>query len=307
MNPDIEVRYSPIGIEGRTLTGTVMKYGEVSTGAPRPEKFLPGAFKVPPDGVILNVQHDRNKPIARTPDTLILTDTAEALELRAEVPGTQEGSDTIVLVRNRILTGLSVEFQAVKEHFEAGVRVIAEAVLSGVSVVDRAAYSGSKVEARRMRGVSMSFKIPYGKKMRCECCTKAPNVRFRKGAFDDVVNEKSEGDTLAVVGNYRGALSSKRRGTLRPKNTKDALVVESDLADIQPARDLIAQADDVPILARPIVDFDKSKFTVVGDVAEIEKAHVRGFILGPSDASAGWEPVRIIREAEENRRVHTWL
>ena len=70
-----------------------MRYGEIATGAPRPEKFLPGAFKIPPDGVILNVQHDRNKPIARTPDTLILTDTAESLELRADVPGTQEGTD----------------------------------------------------------------------------------------------------------------------------------------------------------------------------------------------------------------------
>ena len=59
---NLEYRFSPVKIDGRVLSGTVMRYGEIATGAPRPEKFLPGAFKVPPDGVILNVQHDRNKP-----------------------------------------------------------------------------------------------------------------------------------------------------------------------------------------------------------------------------------------------------
>ena len=286
-----------------------MRYGEIATGAPRPEKFLPGAFKIPPDGVILNVQHDRNKPIARTPDTLILTDTAESLELRADVPGTQEGTDTLTLVRNRILTGLSVEFRAVQEHFEAGVRVITEAVLSGVAVVDRSAYSGSVVEARRIGGVSMSFKIPYEKKLRCECCTKANQVRFKKGALDEVA-EGTDGDVLAVSGNYKGALASRKRGSLRPKKEKDALAVEMDVADTQSGRDLVAQADDVDILARPIVDFERSVFTVEGEgeaaVAVIEKAHVRGFTLGSTDARAGWDPIKIIRESEK-RRGQIWL
>ena len=305
MSDNLEYRFSPVKIEGRVLSGTVMRYGEIATGAPRPEKFLPGAFKVPPDGVILNVQHDRNKPIARTPDTLILTDTAEALELRATVPETVEGTDTLTLVRNRILTGLSVEFRAIQEHFEAGVRVITEAILSGVAVVDRSAYSGSVVEARRIPGFRMSYKVPYDKKLRCECCTKASNVRFKKGSLDDVA-DGTDGDVLAVSGNYKGALASRKRGSLRPKKTDNALVVEMDIADTQSGRDLIAQADDVDILARPIVDFNKSTFTVEGDTAVIERAHVRGFTLGSTDAVEGWTPVKIIRKAEK-RRVQVWL
>ena len=302
---ELEYRFSPVKIEGRVLSGTVMRYGEIATGAPRPEKFLPGAFKIPPDGVILNVQHDRNKPIARTPDTLILTDTAEALELRAEVPATTEGSDAITLVRNKILVGLSVEFRAVKEHFEAGVRVITEAVLSGVAVVDRAAYAGSVVEARRIGGLSMNFRIPYDKKLRCECCTKANNVRFSKGSLDEVV-DNTDGDILAVSGNYKGALASRRRGSLRPRKTDNALEVEMDVADTTSGRDLIAQADDVDILARPIVDFSRSEFTVVGDEAVITRAHVRGFTLGSTDAREGWTPVKIIKESEK-RRAQVWL
>ena len=302
---ELEYRFSPVKIEGRVLSGTVMKYGEIATGAPRPEKFLPGAFKLPPDGVILNVQHDRNKPIARTPDTLVLTDTAESLELRATVPETVEGTDTLTLVRSRILTGLSIEFRAVKEHFEAGVRVITEAVLSGVAVVDRAAYGGSVVEARRIGGLGIRFRIPYDKKLRCECCTKASNVRFSKGSLDEVV-DNTDGDILAVSGNYKGALASRKRGTLRPRKTDNALEVEMDVADTTSGRDLIAQADDVDILARPIVDFSRSEFTVVGDEAVITRAHVRGFTLGSTDAREGWTSLKIIRESE-NRRGQVWL
>ena len=301
----LEYRFTPVSLDGRVLSGVVMRYGEIATGAPRPERFDPGAFRFPDDGVILNVQHDRNRPLARTPETLILKDTAAALELRADVPETREGTDTLELVRTRVLTGLSVEFRAVKEHFEAGVRVITEALLSGVSVVDRAAYSGSVVEARRIPGFRMSYKVPYDKKLRCECCTKASNVRFKKGSLDEVADGEN-GDVLAVSGNYKGALASRKRGSLRPKKTDNALVVEMDIADTQSGRDLIAQADDVDILARPIVDFNKSTFTVEGDTAVIERAHVRGFTLGSTDAVEGWTPVKIIREAEK-RRVQVWL
>ena len=301
----LEYRFTPVSLDGRVLSGVVMRYGEIATGAPRPERFDPGAFRFPDDGVILNVQHDRNRPLARTPDTLILKDTAAALELRAELPETREGTDTLELVRSRVLTGLSVEFRAVKEHFEAGVRVITEALLSGVAVVDRSAYSGSVVEARRIPGFRMSYKVPYDKKLRCECCTKASNVRFKKGSLDDVADGEN-GDVLAVSGNYKGALASRKRGSLRPKKTDNALVVEMDIADTQSGRDLIAQADDVDILARPIVDFNKSTFTVEGDTAVIERAHVRGFTLGSTDAVEGWTPVKIIREAEK-RRVQVWL
>ena len=142
----LEYRFAPVALEGRVLSGTIMQYGEIATGAPRPERFLPGAFEF--DDVLLNVQHDRKRPLARTPDTLVLTDTAEALTLTATLPETRECTDTLELVKNRVLRGLSVEFRVKKQHFEAGVRVIEKAILSAVGVVDTAAYAGAVVEAR---------------------------------------------------------------------------------------------------------------------------------------------------------------
>ena len=142
----LEYRFAPVALEGRVLSGTIMQYGEIATGAPRPERFLPGAFEF--DDVLLNVQHDRKRPLARTPETMILTDTAEALTLTATLPETRECDDILELVRKRVLTGLSVEFRAVRERLEGRVRVIEKAILSAVGVVDIAAYAGAVVEAR---------------------------------------------------------------------------------------------------------------------------------------------------------------
>ena len=146
MANELEYRYVPVELDGNVLSGTVMRYGEIAKGVPRPERFLPGSLSF--EDVILNVQHDRGRPIARTPETLVLTDSNESLELRADVPETREGTDALLLVKQRILQGLSVEFRSVKEHYEAGVRVIEKAVLSGIGLVDKPAYVGSTVEAR---------------------------------------------------------------------------------------------------------------------------------------------------------------
>ena len=146
MSDKLEYRFAPVELEGRTLTGTVMRYGEIAQGDYGPEKLLPGALEF--SDVILNVQHKRDRPLARTPDTLVLTDTAEALTLSAELPETRECTDTLELVKQRVLRGLSIEFKVKKQHFKAGVRVIEKAALSGIGVVDTAAYASAAVEAR---------------------------------------------------------------------------------------------------------------------------------------------------------------
>ena len=117
----IEYRFQKLELpeEGsRILQGTVLPYGEIAMGDFGPEKFLPGSLDF--SDVILNVQHDRGRPIARTPETLILTDSEKALELHAELPETQEATDALLSVRSRLLRGLSVEFSVIEQSFEAG-------------------------------------------------------------------------------------------------------------------------------------------------------------------------------------------
>lgn len=78
---DIEVRAEGDGPP--VVSGTVIRYGESSQVTPTiKERFRPGAFG--PDvgrlDVILNVMHDRARPLARSNGGgLVLTDSPEAL------------------------------------------------------------------------------------------------------------------------------------------------------------------------------------------------------------------------------------
>ena len=77
----MEIRFAEIRHEGRTLSGVAMRYGSIAKLPWGPERFAPAAFgDVKAADVILNFQHDRSRPLARTGGGgLLLTDTPEAL------------------------------------------------------------------------------------------------------------------------------------------------------------------------------------------------------------------------------------
>ena len=146
-----EFRFCEVRREGRTLSGQGIVYGDVARVGARAERFLPGAFGADVGGldVLLNVQHDRGRVLARSGGGgLTLTDTASALEVRAELPKTRESDDTLELVEAKILRGFSLEFVALRESMEGPTRVIASARLAGLAVVDKPAYQASTISAR---------------------------------------------------------------------------------------------------------------------------------------------------------------
>ena len=146
----MEYRFCELRREGRTLEGKAIAYGDTARIGARSERFLPGAFGADVGGldVLLNVQHDRARPLARTGGGLVLTDTAAALEVRAELPATREADDALELVGAKILRGFSLEFVALRERMEGPTRVITSARLAGLAIVDRPAYQQSVVSAR---------------------------------------------------------------------------------------------------------------------------------------------------------------
>ena len=147
-----ERRYAPLVVEWRqnggrpVVSGVVVKYGDTAQLPGFRERFMPGAFggELAAADVILNVLHDRGRPLARTlGGGLTLTDSPTALEARAELPQTTEAKDVAELLRLGVLAGLSAEFVAVSESFVQGVRLIEAAQLRGLALVDRPAYSSS--------------------------------------------------------------------------------------------------------------------------------------------------------------------
>ena len=149
---ETEIRYSEVRAEpdGRILIGRILVYRDVAILPFGREMFLPGAFSpVESLDVILNLQHQRTAPIARTAGGgLYLEDGQDTLSMRADLPESSAGTEALNLVRGKILRGLSVEFKALQENMVAGVREISKAMLTGIGLVDRPAYPKSNLEAR---------------------------------------------------------------------------------------------------------------------------------------------------------------
>ena len=133
--------------DGRTLTGTVLRYGDEALvsvrGRVMRERFEARAFEPIPD-VPLVVQHDESLVIAKGGD-YALNDGPRELTLRAEL---RADSAALKLVKAGALAGYSLKFFPIEERMEHGVRIIARAKLAHVGLVDAGAYPGSLAEVR---------------------------------------------------------------------------------------------------------------------------------------------------------------
>ena len=157
---DVEYRFAPFefrAVDGGpgVLDGVAMPYGSIAHVAPGlRERFEPGAFgaDVGAGDVLVNWQHDRARPLARTRGGgLVLSDGPEALRAEVTLPNTEAGRDVAVLAQRGVLSGFSVEFHALRDRVEGGVRVVESARLSGVAIVDRPAYPDAVIAALRAR------------------------------------------------------------------------------------------------------------------------------------------------------------
>ena len=136
-------------VEGRKLTGTVLNYGEVSPS--HRERFAPGSIRMA-EAVHLDLNHDPERAVAYMPGGgLELVNGERSLELTAELPPIPAADRALEDIRTGKVTGLSVEFRAVKESRDGGIRVIEQAELAGVGIVAQPSYQNSRVEARARR------------------------------------------------------------------------------------------------------------------------------------------------------------
>ena len=144
-----ELRFCELRQAGdRGIEGDAVIYGDVAKLPWGSERIEAGAFS-PLGDVMLNRQHERAAPLARTGGGgLQLTDTPEGLRIAADLPATRDAEDVLELVRRRILRGLSIEFETTGERFEGRVRIVERANLFAVAVVDSPAYPQSLIEAR---------------------------------------------------------------------------------------------------------------------------------------------------------------
>ena len=287
-------------VAGRTLSGTVLRYGDLSPE--HRERFEPGAF-APVPAVPLNLQHDRRMQVLDA-GAFILTDTERALEVRADLPA---DSAALALVKRGALNGFSVEFHARAERREAGVRVIERAALVGIGLVDHPSYPDSLAEVRRRgdRGGRLGTfrgRVPAGKRMQCQCGPKGCfDALFSQAALRGVV--QSEDEILAVWGDYARAVASKKRRTVRFWEGDDgALEYAVDIPNTEAGRALKETLDAraVDVVARPFIDTDASDFTIKGTTAEYDTVKVRALTVGATDRDAGWPAVYLQSDPDDD-------
>ena len=222
----IEYRYAEFDdSDGRTLLGTVVRYGDISTATPvGAEQFLSGVFgDVQGLDTILNMQHDRTRPLARTGGGgLVLTDSDERLRIEATLPETRDGDDALELVEKGVLRGFSTEFISRQETDRNGVRSISQAALPGIALVDKPAYEGSIIAEIRQQGEGISGEFSYETDSIVAATGRVRKERIRPGAFSYAISAPDREINL-VLGDNSRPLASKRAGSLILEDTPTAL------------------------------------------------------------------------------------
>ena len=337
--PVRERRYSGIEVraEGRRLVGPAVSYGEISPS--HRERFEAGAFSLDTSEVrYLDYQHDRSRVLAFTGAGLSFRDTDSALIVEATLPALPLADVALDEVRSGKLTGFSIEFKAIDERTEEGIRIVSRAELPGVGLVSRPSYQGSRVELRARSGRTLRATIPSGRKLSCRCS--GQDCGYASFAGDVLAEAIEEGfskgvqeagdDVLAAWGSYDAPLASRSAGTMRASMVDGNAVVDIDLP-IGPEGDAVLRAaENSGIVVRPHLDSALSESTIttadrinalsnlsqrqeVDAVRVYSKMRIRGIVVNATDAREGWPSPEFIATPEVyddtnlRRRAAIWL
>ena len=318
-----ERRFSGLELraEGRRLSGTVIRYGDVSPT--HRERFEPGSLRMA-ESVHLDLHHDPERAVAWHPGGgLTLDDNRQALTMRAELPPLPAANRALAEIRDGRVNGLSVEFHARRERREGAIRVIESAELRGIGIVRSPSYGDSRVEARAKSGRVLTATVPTDAPLACECVagrgsggTCPAMVRFQREipkliaeTIDRAHAEAVAGihgrDVLAVAKDYGNPIASARRGTLRAESTDAGLVLAMDLPAGRVGDDVVAASETAGIIARPLIDYESAETAFVDgpDGREVSRARVRAFLIGSTDAREGWPDARIDHDAGDVDRA----
>lgn len=143
-------------IDGRTIVGLAVPFNRVATVSDDgrttyKESFERGAFARTiahrADKIRAHAQHKTERlPIGKATH---LQETDAGLESHLRVSDTSDGNDVLALVRDGVMTGLSIGFRGVQHSMRSGVKVRTEVALSEISVVADPAYADAQIQGIR--------------------------------------------------------------------------------------------------------------------------------------------------------------
>ena len=301
-------------VEGRKLSGVVMRYGDISPS--HRERFLPGSIRLA-ESVHLDLHHDPERAVAWHPGGgMKLSNGRDALIMTAELPPIPAADRALDEIRKGQMSGLSIEFQAERERRDGDIRVIEAATLSGIGIVRAPSYQQSQVEARRRKGGVKNpwIKAQWVARKSGDCDCQGPScktVSFEPGAFTESL--ASDREMLALAGANR-PLASVRKGTLSVRETDGGdIEIEIDRlsAETEIGLDLAGQAKATRVVARPWITVEESEYTETGTHRTFTRAALRGVIVKATTADDGWQEIAFWGERQalprERRARRIWL
>jgi HK97 family phage prohead protease len=131
-------------LETRTITGTVVTFGEVGNTSAGPTLFEVGSIVIPEDvsAVRFNLEHNRQAPIGRA-SRLEATDATVTGAFK--IAGTRAGDDALLEASEGLRDGMSVGVKVLKAASVEGVLRVSAAQLEEVSLVAFPAIASAKV------------------------------------------------------------------------------------------------------------------------------------------------------------------
>ena len=156
----LQYRFAELRYDGdRTVSGVVLNYSDMAQldSKGTKERFEPRAFgDLENEDIILNFQHDRTVPIARTGGGgLQIHDDGTQVTLSATLPNTRAADDALELIKNKVMRGFSIEFMPTKQRWDKRTRVVSKAQLKNIAIVDRPAYPQSIIDLRAQEELQM--------------------------------------------------------------------------------------------------------------------------------------------------------
>ena len=147
-NYQIRTSEKPLIVEG-----TAIVFNEPAKIGKFTERIAPEALNgVNLDDVTLLINHDgKGIPLARSPKTLTLEVTEKGLEMKAELPDTEQGRSVYETVKRGDLSQMSFEFDIGAQDIDEQTKTATITAISKVyeiSIVNRAAYPQTKIQAR---------------------------------------------------------------------------------------------------------------------------------------------------------------
>ena len=131
------------------VSGVIVRYGDVAEIGPfLTEQVERGAFTM--GQWWANRMHDRRALLGATGANLTLSDDADALRFRLQLPETQLGRDTAYELDKGLLRGASVELGSqVKARYQGNRRMIQKSPATRFALVDKPAYPDSLLKLNR--------------------------------------------------------------------------------------------------------------------------------------------------------------